>query len=166
MAGNENEDGKPPVTVHSPGDLSEAEIKACIELVKKGNAVNPESAAQEIPQALTLAVVRVDNQIVGVGTIKQVRRQYALSVAGKSGVTFPSETPELGYVAVDPGHQTKGFSPRIVNALLTKHEGRLFATTSNTWMKSTLEKTGFVQKGREWKSVRNEDAALSLWLKE
>jgi len=64
---------------------------------------------------------------------------------------------------VDPAHQGKGLSHRIVAALLSKNGGPLFATTSSDGMKKTLVKAGFVQKGREWKVQKGE---LSPWMRE
>jgi RimJ/RimL family protein N-acetyltransferase len=71
--------------------------------------------------------------------------------------------PELGYVAVDSDHQGRGLSSRIVAALLSEHAGPLFATTDNEFMKKTLAKSGFMQKGKEWNGQRGR---LTLWIKE
>ena len=110
-----------------------------------------------------VAVARRARQIVGVGAIKRIRPGYAFDKAYKSGVTFAPDTPELGYVAVDPAHQGNGLSHRIVSELLSKNGGPLFATTSSDRMKRTLGKAGFAQKGREWKGWQ---APISLWIKE
>jgi hypothetical protein len=125
--------------------------------------VDPDSAAAELPRAVAVAVARRGDEIVGVGAIKRVRTDYAARRADLSGAPFNPDTPELGYVAVDGNHRSKGLSGRIVAALLSKHNGPLFATTDNQYMKSTLTTAGFVQKGCEWKGGRG---TLSLWLKD
>ncbi|MBL0158846.1 MAG: GNAT family N-acetyltransferase [Bryobacterales bacterium] len=115
--------------------------------------------------ATTLVLARKESRIVGVGTIKGVRKKYAAGIAGprKSGYAFPSESPELGYVAVDPEHQRKGLSFRLVTELLRDRVGGVFATTDHEAMKKTLTTAGFERKGKGWRSQRN--AELSLWIK-
>ncbi|MBF8266998.1 MAG: hypothetical protein HW388_506 [Dehalococcoidia bacterium] len=150
------------VAACTPGELSKADLAACLAIIRDGGAVDPESAAAEIPKGRVLVVVRSGRDVVGVGAIKRVRRTYASGVAGHSGEPFPPDTPELGYVAVDPNHRGKGLAPCIVAALLSKHTGGLFATTDNCRMKRTLAKAGFVQRGAEWDGQRGR---LSLWIK-
>jgi len=145
-----------------PRDLTAAEIATCVAIVSKGEAVRPKSMERELPLAGVLAVVRKGRQIVGVGAIKRVRARYAETIANRSGESFPADTPELGYVALDPRHRGNHLSPRIVAALLAKHRGPLFATTDCDRMKSGLSKAGFVRKGGEWEGGRDR---LSLWLK-
>lgn len=151
------------VNAYAPGDLTETERAECIAVIKRGNAVDPVSAAAELPLARVLAVARKGNRIVGVGVIKRIRNNYASGIALKSGASFPSDTPELGYVAVDSGHRGNRLSHRIVAELISMHVGPLFATTSCERMKTTLGKAGFVQKGEEW---RGQKAQLSLWTRE
>jgi hypothetical protein len=143
-----------------PGDLSDAEIAACTAIIGSGNAVDRNSAAVELPRAAVLAIAWAGDKIVGVGVIKRVRTGYAARIAKRSGVAFDPSTPELGYVAVDGDHGNRGLSRRIVAALLSQHEGRLFATTDSEYMKKTLAGAGFAQNGQEWNGQRGR---LSLW---
>jgi predicted GNAT family N-acyltransferase len=147
----------------SPGELTAADLTACIALIKSGNAVDPNSAAAELPRAIVLAVARRGEQLVGVGTIKRARPGYAARIAARSGATFKPDTPELGYVAVDSHHQGQKLSHRLVAALISKRDNPWFATTDNEYMKKTLAKAGFVQRGKEWKGKRGR---LSLWIKD
>jgi len=107
-----------------------------------------------------LAIAYKGAEIVGVGAVKRVRRGYAKQVSIKSDVIFPSDRPELGYVAVAPDHQRKGLSRRIADALLSQRTGSLFATTENDYMKKTLSQAGFSKKGKERRGRR---ATLSYW---
>lgn len=147
-----------------PEHLDDAETAACIAIVRKGEAVGPESAKLGLARARLLAVVRKGGQVVGVGAIKHPRPDYtAKKVAKPSGHAFPADTPELGYVAVDPAHRGNHLSSKIVAVLLGEYPGPLFATTDCERMKTVLSKAGFVQKGHEWKGRRGQ---LSLWLKD
>jgi hypothetical protein len=151
------------VKMPSAKDVSAEEFAVCIDIIKAGGAVDLASAQNELPRASALAIVWKDKTIVGIGTIKRERRKYALSIAAKSGVAFPPETLELGYVAVSPEHRGYHLSHLIVRALLKKHRGRVFATTYDPYMKSTLTNAGFENKGKEWKGRTQ---TLSFWDKE
>jgi RimJ/RimL family protein N-acetyltransferase len=163
----ENSDGDPAKGYEmescAPADLAGAELAACLAIIERGEAVDMESAAEELPRAAVLSIARTGDKIAGVGAIKRVRAAYAARIAQRSEAAFDPATPELGYVAVDGGHGNRGLSRRIVAALLSQHNGRLFATTDNEYMKRTLDKAGFVRKGREWTGQRGR---LSLWIRE
>lgn len=141
-------------------DLTRADLAACIAIIKSGGAVDVGSAGRELPRSAALAVARRDGAVVGVGVIKRVRSYYASGVAKRSGENFPANAPEVGYIAVDPEHQGRGLSGRLVAVLMSGQPGFAFATTSNDRMKKTLAKAGFVRKGKEWKG---KTGAVSLW---
>ena len=84
------------------GALSAQEIASCVTVVREGCAVDPESAEQELPRAVTVALVRAGSEIVGVGAIKRPRSNYAALIAdaAHSGFVFDTQMNELGYVAV------------------------------------------------------------------
>jgi hypothetical protein len=146
------------------GDLGEADLTACVDLIAEGNAVDPISARRTLPNAIVLAVARKDGRIVGIGAVKPVRAGYAAHTAEESQFSFDPETPELGYIAVNPVHRNKRLSSRIVSALTSQHQGPLFARTSDARMKSALKKAGFGQPGDEWEGLRGD--SLSLWIRE
>jgi hypothetical protein len=146
-----------------PGDLGEAERAACVAIIEAGGAVRRGSIAKEIAAARLLSVVRLNGEIVGVGAVKRIRRPYARRIASRSGVSFPPETSEFGYVAVDPKHRENRLSHRLTEELVAKYSGALFATTSSDRMICTLKTAGFAQKGREWPGRH---AQLSLWWKD
>jgi RimJ/RimL family protein N-acetyltransferase len=139
------------------------DLKACFAIIGKGGAVRMASMKRDLPRATVLVIARVDNEIVAIGAIKPVRKQYATGIAAKSGFAFPAETPELGYVAVHPDHRNRGLSHRVTELLLSQHSGLIFATTSSEAMKKVLEKAGFVQRGRAWDGS---DSKLSLRVRE
>jgi hypothetical protein len=119
------------------------------------------SVNTELPFATLIVVAHHGDQIVGVGAIKRVRPDYTSKIAQRSGVFLDPDTPDLGYVAVDSTHRGNNLSDFIVEKLLSKHRGPLFATTFNDLMKKTLTRAGFVQKGNEW---AGQNGQLSLWM--
>lgn len=151
------------VRTPAPKDMKSEDFDTCVAIIKTGEAVDWKSAKEELPVATALAVAWKDKRIIGVGTIKRERRDYAAGIAEKSGVAFPPEILELGYVAVSPDHRGHHLSHCIVRSLLRQYTGRLFATTYSKYMKSTLIRFGFVNKGKEWKGRKH---MLSLWDKE
>ena len=150
------------VKLSAAGDMTTTDIAACVAVIKKGEAVDwsrqQEAAARY--SACDCLQGRADRRR---GSCQRERRKYVAGISSKSGVEFPPDTLELGYVAVDHDHRNNDLSHRIVKALLSQYPGRLFATTYNDYMKTTLEKAGFVKKGKEWKG-RN--YMLSFWDKE
>lgn len=150
------------VAAHEPTDVAKADMEACIAIVQAGGAVDPTAAAMEIPKARVLAVARKGKEIVGVGAIKRVRRGYARQITRSSDRTFSFDTPELGYVVVEPEHREQGLAFRIVAELLSAYEGPLFATTDNDHMKRTLSKATFLQVGQQWGGRRGR---RSLWVR-
>src|ERR1700689_1165825 len=95
------------VNASAPSALSQTELADCIALIATGGAVDPASAKRERPCATSVATARKSDTVVGVGAIKRIRCGYASSIAKQSGVNFPSDTPELGYVRIHDDHQRK-----------------------------------------------------------
>jgi len=95
------------VTCGAPSEFTEAELARYIAIIQAEDAVDPGSTARDLPRAKVIAVARKDSEIVGVGTIKRIRVDYARGIAGpkKSGWRFDPRVPELGYVAVDSQHR-------------------------------------------------------------
>lgn len=151
------------VTMVKAADLSAADQAVCISIIEYGDAVDLESAQRELPKANAVAVVCIENQIVGVGAIKRRRVRYATKISRNADFEFPAATLELGYVAVAPAHRRHGLSHELVAALLAGRDDALFATTSNDKMKRTLLRAGFIQQGQEWDGNHTR---LSLWLRQ
>jgi RimJ/RimL family protein N-acetyltransferase len=151
------------------GAISPEDVNACVSVLDEGGALtNVQTAADELPHCLFVAVMRDENrQVIGVGAIKDQRPEYAARIASemKSGYEFDPHMHEFGYVVVKESHQGKGHSAQITEKLLSLLPGKpLFATTSNPRMLATLKKYGFTQKGKTWKSSKGKE--LSLWIKD
>jgi len=162
LAENLRDGPEPGYEVGTCSALTEQELAECVEIIRKGGAVDADWARQELPCA-KVVVARRGNRIVGLGAIKRVRAGYAAGIAEKSGVDFDTTMPELGYIAVAPEHRRQGLSHLVVAKLLSLHDGGLFATTDEESMKKTLSKAGFVERGRAWKGKRGQ---LSLWIRD
>jgi hypothetical protein len=144
----------------APSDLTLEELEQCIAIIEKGGAVNRNTMKRDLPNATVLALARGGGKIVAAGAIKPVRKQYAAGIALKSGHPFPEDIPELGYVSADENDRGHGLSHQITELLLSKHRGRLFATTDSRGMKKTLADAGFQREGKEWEGERG---VLSFW---
>lgn len=150
------------VQVCSPDHAMEPDLEACLEIIKAGAAVDPESAAKEIRRACFVAIARKGSVVVGTGAIKRHRPGYAKEKGQQAGVTLASDSLEVGYIAIAPSHQGRGLSKKIISTLLAARSGPLFATTDDERMKHTLARFGFVKQGIEWAGNRGK---LSLWIK-
>lgn len=151
------------------GALSPEDVTACAVLIAEGDAVDPDTAAEHLPDCLFIVVKWDGRQVVGVGAIKGQRSSYAESIASKekSGFEFDLHMHELGYV-VTRGHQRVTRQPwhlegDLREAPLAVSRQTALATTSNQFMESTLKKNGFTQKGSSWKNKKGDD--LHLWIK-
>ncbi len=145
--------------------MSLEEIAACVKVLREGGALQyPRRAERELPQAIAVAILRAGADIVGVGAIKRPRPEYArpISSVKKSGFVFDPQMHELGYVAVLEAHRG-GRSSQIMNSLLARFRGPLWATTSELKMKHSLGNRGFERKGQEWPSRKGK--LLSLWIR-
>lgn len=155
--------------VFATGAISSEDVDACVSLLDEGGALTDvRTAADELPHCLFVVVMRdAAGLVIGVAAVKDQRPQYAAGIASerKSGYQFDALMHEFGYVVVKESHQGKGYSARITEKLLSLLPGKpLFATTSNPRMLATLQKYGFTQKGKTWKSPKGKD--LSLWIKD
>lgn len=65
-----------------------------------GDAVDPDSAAVELPRSEILAVAAAGNLIVEVSAIKRRRPGYAGQIAQRSGASFD---PSFGYMCLPLG---------------------------------------------------------------
>ena len=119
----------------APGELTLGEMKRCMAIIEDGGTVSLRTMKPDLPRSQMLAIARYRTEIVAVGAIKPVRKDHAAAIAAKSRYSFPADTPELGYVAIDAVHQGHGLSHKITRILLSRHTGQLFATTDSPRMK-------------------------------
>lgn len=153
------------VTVVHPSELTAAETRACVKLIVDGGAVGRTFVKQRFPDCVYVAVTRLGGKIVGVGVIKSGDHPHTATVARQSGVELSPGADELGYIAVQEEHQGQGISRDTIRALLSEHDGPLFATTWSARMRRTLVRVGFMQRGKKWRATGAGDW-LSLWVRD
>lgn len=146
----------------NPTTMRASEVDIAIPILRAGGAVDVSAARRGIPAATVLFYLHYRDNLVGLGAIKEKRPWYNHRIEKKAGYAFESSMLELGYVAVDPEHQGRRLSGRIVDELIAVCGGQLFATTDNELMKLTLSHRDFVQRGNQWSGTRG---PLSLWLR-
>lgn len=144
-------------------ELTAGGCAECLRILTTGNAVDPNSAAAELPIAPVMVIAKSSHEIVGTGAIKRARVEYAAKISKRAEFVFDSKMNELGYIAVAKDHQSHGLSTRITESLLSFHDGPLWATTDTDHMKAVLRKFGFHNKGHEWTDGRDR---LSLWIRD
>src|SRR3954447_17026910 len=121
------------------GDLSPAELARCVKLVAEGDALDEHYVKDGLPKARLVAVARRDGQIVGVGVIKGDNAAHARTVARQSKFAFAPETLELGYVSVDEDHKDQHLSTKLVEALVSRQSGPMYATTRSDRIRHVLK---------------------------
>ena len=147
-----------------PATLNDTDLDQCIALLSTGGALAAIPTKPHLRSANVVVLAKTEGDIVGLGVVKRVRPRYTADVCGegKSGFRFLPDTPELGYIVVDPTHQRKKLSYRLVAELVNSGNDRLFSTTDSLPMKKALAGAGFIQRGKEWPGQRGQ---LSLWFK-
>jgi hypothetical protein len=80
----------PKIEIFAPGNLSSDDFQTCLALLEQGNAVDVESARKELPRAVCIALHRDAGEIVALGAVKRIRRNYATDKAERAGFKFDS----------------------------------------------------------------------------
>ena len=150
------------VTTCSYTELNRGEQHRCLDILRHGDAVDVDSAARELPVAEAVVLARLDQKIVGLGAVKRLRPDYAVSLAKKAGVAEQPLGHEVGYIAVDEAHWGHKLGLTILLELLAGLRGPAHATTDQENMKNALRAAGFNEVGQKWRGAR---ADLSLWIK-
>jgi predicted GNAT family N-acyltransferase len=141
-------------------DLSEAESMECIGVLREGGAVDIASAKRGLKVATKIAVAKKSGKIAGLAVLKASRPAYASRIATLSTSSIGKGSIELGYVAVSLDARGRGLGGDLLDALLDRVQGPLFATTSSNKMKKMLRDRGFQKTGTTWKGKAGR---LSLW---
>lgn len=77
------------IRASAPSQFSLKDLSRCSRIVRVGTAVDPDSAAVELPRSEILALAFAGNLITGVGAIKRRRPGYACQIAESSGDLSP-----------------------------------------------------------------------------
>ena len=154
-------------SIFSPSDCTAQALADFEKLVIEGGAVDPEGLGQRIRKASRLLFLRTsDDQLVGVGALKNPSPTYRNRVFANAQATVPSdEYPvELGWVVVAKAYQGRRLSTRIVGELLpfAKNENIFATTRADKRVMSFASDYGFKINGKPYTSGRGYDLVLYL----
>ena len=136
-------------------DLTDKDREIFAQLLKKQGKVTG-NLLLKADRCKEICIAYVNNIPVAIGGIKKKTK----SDFNKDKADLPNLEKdfdwELGYVFTEKEYGGKGISSSIVKSLLQKNENtNLMASTEiseNPFMVSILQKSGFIQKGKSWKS--------------
>jgi GNAT superfamily N-acetyltransferase len=154
-------------SVALPSACTAQELADFEKLVVEGGAVDPEGLGQRIRKASRLLFLRTpEDQLVGVGALKNPSPAYRAKVFANARATVPAdEYPiELGWVVVAKSHQGRRFSTRIVSELLPfVRKQNIYGTTrADERVLSFAFDCGFSVNGKPYPSGRGYDLVLYL----
>lgn len=148
-------------------DLSLADQRAVVELVKAGGAIqgSVEEILPRLCRTRMMALLREGERgrIVGAGALKTPLRHYRQGRFAHAGASIAGfeEAPELGYVVVHRDRRGQMLSGDIVEAIAAAIHEPAFATTDSNTMCNNLERSGFMRVGTDWQGSKG---TLSLWV--
>lgn len=151
--------------VDTPERFSLTERKIFLNLLEQqGKITNP--VIEKINRCTFLCVCKVDNSIVSIGAIKPKTNSDFNSEKSDLNKLQNEFQLELGYCFTLPKHIKNGYSSSIVKLLLEKTANKnLMASTelrTDNSMKRILERNGFNQFGKPWKSKRGTAAITAI----
>ena len=154
-------------SIFLPSDCTAQALADFEKLVIEGGAVNPQGLAERIRKASRLLFLRTsDDQLVGVGALKQPRAAYRNRVFADARATVSAdEYPiELGWVVVTKSRQGRRLSTRIVGELLpfAKNENIFATTRADERVMSFASDYGFEINGKPYPSGHGYDLVLYL----
>lgn len=153
--------------IDDPKNFTEEERNTFLNLLKKQNKVS-EPTKEKINRCKFICICKVDGEIISIGAIKPKTNSAFDSNKADLDKLRNDFSLELGYCYTAPVHTGKGYSSSLVNLLLAKFsDTNLIASTelrANNSMTRILEKNGFKQYGRPWKSSIH-NGTLGLFLK-
>ena len=155
------------VKVGLPSDFTNEEKNLIVELLKQqGKVIRP--SVDKLNACQFIATVKENDVIISIGAIKPKTVSDFTKAKANLETDQTNFDWELGYCYTHPDHTRKGHSSSIVQSLLSKvDDTNLIASTEivGSSMKGILERHGFKQKGKTWKS-KIHGGELGLFLKE
>jgi hypothetical protein len=150
-----------------PKNFSEEERQIFLDLLKQqGKVTNP--TTEKINRCSYLGFCKENNQIVSIGAIKPKTNSDFNSEKADLTKMRNEFQIELGYCFTLPDKTGRGYSSTITQILLDKvKDANIMASTelrSDNSMMRILERNGFKQYGKPWKSGIHK-GTLGLYLK-
>jgi RimJ/RimL family protein N-acetyltransferase len=153
--------------IDTPCNFSEEEREIfCGLLQQQRKVTNP--TIEKVNRCILLSVCRVNNQIASIGAIKPKTNSDFNSEKSDLEELRNEFQLELGYCFTLPDKTGQGYSSTITRMLLdmVKNKNVMASTEirSNNSMIGILERNGFTQFGKPWKSIIHK-GILGLYLK-
>lgn len=153
-----------------PDECTEEELAKFVEMVKKGDEVDPDGVEDRVKEALVLIYCYENESLVGIGALKSPRTSYRNKVFRKASSPELREQYklELGWIFIEENKRGQGLSSAIVKEALRNAKGNgVFATTrcQNIPMRRTNLSMGFKISGKPFKSDRvDKDYLIDLFV--
>ena len=141
--------------IKQPSHCSNDEIEAFCRLVKQGGQVKHHGLKERVSKSEWLGFCFYQQQLIGIAAIKNPSKNYKQTVFQKAGVTSEKENYhyEIGYAFTVEKFRGKGINLKLTNNLIHQiGTQKLYCTTGHEGMKSMLERLGFKQLGRPYRS--------------
>jgi predicted GNAT family N-acyltransferase len=148
--------------VAKPAECFSTELEAFVKLLEQGDQIHiePNILAKNINNAELLAFYVHNEQVVGIGAVKNPQASYRRKVferAGAPELKYDFKY-ELGYFVTKPEYHGQGICKAILTELL-KHmpdDTTFFATTKSAAMRKIFTSKGFMQLGEAWTTEKLE----------
>lgn len=158
-------------TYKCPSDLTNQEFDAIHALILLGDEVNPVTLRTRLLAASLIGFISDSDNIVSVAVMKNPSTQYKTSTffkatAENNPVDFEFE---LGYVFTHKSYRKKGYASILCRELCEAYRQKsVYATTrvDNFHMQRMLASNYFLLDGKQYKSDRNDNVLLNLYVKQ
>lgn len=151
------------ISVLTPAECSAAQLRQFHELVIAGGQVQADGLAERISSAALLAFAYSGEELAGIASVKQQKRNYVTGIFLKAKVPRLAEHYlfEIGYAVTHEHFRRQGISRDLIKALIGHQSGtRFYATTKNDGMRDLLTRSGFKKTGNSWLNVNEETLDL------
>ncbi|MGF7078816.1 GNAT family N-acetyltransferase [Mucilaginibacter sp. UYCu711] len=151
------------ISVLAPDECSPAQVQQFHELVISGGQVQADGLVERILSAALLAFAYSGEELAGIASVKQQKRNYV------TGIFLKAKVPrlavhylfEIGYAVTHEHFRRQGISRELIKELIGHKPGtRFYATTKDDGMRDLLTKSGFKKTGNSWLNVNEETLDL------
>jgi GNAT superfamily N-acetyltransferase len=151
------------ISVLAPAECSAAQLRQFHELVLSDGQVQADGLVERIASAALLAFAYSGEELAGVASVKQQKRNYVNGVFLKAKVPRLAEKYlfEIGYAVTHENFRRRGISRELIGALIShKPRTQFYATTKNDGMRDLLTRSGFKKTGNSWLNINEETLDL------
>lgn len=146
-----------------PTECESNRIDSFYNLVIVGGQVSRQGLRERIVNAELLAFCEIENEIVGIASLKNPTASYKVKVFHQAGAKEQAVhfKYEIGYAVTKREYRKKGISKHLISLLINSHsEHNIFATTKVESMCHILENIGFKRIGNSYNNSQKETLIL------